>query len=818
MEASTPKFVSVLFPLALPGLYSYEVPEDLRSQIKFGIRVEVPLRNRLYAALVIEMHDALKLDYRVKNVVSIIDRESVITGEQYEFWKWIAKYYTCKLGEVMQVAMPSGLKLASETKLLIHPDYEIDANLLDDKEYLLAEALTMRGELSIQQVQDILQQKSVHPVIQSLLDKQVIHVKEELRQKYKVKKQTYVLLAPELLVDNELLELAFEAVKRSEKQTNVLLSMLSGGNGRTGIARPLLCRQTQVDSSVIQAMVKKEILLLEDRTISRIEEFDGKVKELPPLSDIQTRALNQMKVGFDAGKVNLVHGVTGSGKTRIYMELISEWLDTGKQVLYLIPEIALTTQITARLQAVFGDDLALYHSKLNQHERVELWNAVKKGKKLIVGARSAIFLPFVDLGSIIVDESHDISYKQHDPAPRYNARDMAIYYGAVHKIPVILGTATPSIESYAHALNRKYNLIELPERFGEAVLPEIQLVDLKKAHQSRSMEGPFSKELLLAINQSLDAGEQIILFQNRRGFAPILSCELCGWKAECINCDVSLTYHKHLHQMKCHYCAYQITLPEACPACGNEHIHVRGTGTQKIEVELQALFPNAKIQRLDYDAASSKEAHSEILEAFEHREIDILVGTQMVTKGLDFDHISLVGIIEADGLIHFPDFRAHERAYQILTQVAGRAGRKNKQGKVIIQCYDPLHPVIQDVIRQDYTSFYKKEIQERQQFYYPPFGRLIQISLKHRKADIIEEASMLFAFELKKELGKRVIGPSIPTISRIRNQYIRTILIKLENKMDVIDMSKREVLKLKEKFEQTDGFKSVRISIDVDPM
>lgn len=812
------KYVSVLFPLAMPGLYSYELPAEFQNEIKFGIRVEVPLRNRLYTALVIEMHMNLELDYKVKQVVSVIDKEPVITHDQYDFWRWTAKYYACKLGEVMQVALPSGLKLSSETKLILHPDFELDMEILSDKEYVLAEAISMKGELSIQQVQDIIQQKSVHPVIQGLLDKNVLYVKEELKRKYKSKKIVYVWMDQFLLKNNKRLEQAFESVQRSEKQTNVLLAMLSQGNAEKGIPRAVLCKKTQVDSSVINALVKKKILRLEERTISRIETFQGQTKELPVLSKEQETALTQIENGIKQNKVNLIHGVTGSGKTRIYMELIKEWIEEGKQVLYLIPEIALTTQITGRLQAVFGNDLAWYHSKLNQQERVELWNSVKAGKKLIIGARSSIFLPFSNLGAIIVDESHDLSYKQQDPAPRYNARDMAIYYGSVHRIPVILGTATPALESYSHAMNGKYNLVELPDRYGEAILPEIQLVDLKKAYHSKSMHGSFSSILLKAIQQSLDAGEQVILFQNRRGFAPILTCEICHWKAECVNCDVSLTYHKHLHSMRCHYCSYQIQLPKACPACGNEHIHVRGIGTQKIEDELNAHFEEANIRRLDYDSANTKDAHSDILEAFEHREIDILVGTQMVTKGLDFDHISLVGVIEADGLIHFPDFRAHERAYQILTQVSGRAGRKAKQGKVIIQCYEPMHPVIQDVIRQEFKSFYVKEAKERRQFHYPPFGRLIMVSLKHRRVEIIEEASMLFAYELKKKLGKRIIGPSIPSISRIRNLYIRTILIKLENKLEIIEMAKADLLSLKDVFNQTDGFKTVRISIDVDPM
>lgn len=818
MRADTINYISVLFPLALPGLYSYKVPDDLKDKIQFGVRVEVPLKNRLYAAIVIEMHEVLDLKYKARSVISVLDEVPIISHQQLKFWEWLSSYYACTMGEVMQVALPSGLKLSSETRLILHPDFKLDELELDDKEYLIVEALSIQKELTIDQVQGVVQQKSVHPILRRLLERTIILIQEELKSKYKPKKAIYIRLASNLEGNNEAMSAAFDAVKRSEKQTRVLLNLLSIGKSNEAIPRRLLMKDTETDSSVIKAMVKKGILESEERSVSRIKTFGEEKQELSPLSDIQVEAVKQIEQSVVDNKVSLLHGVTGSGKTRIYMELIQKWTENDGQVLMLIPEIALTTHIVARLQHVFGDDLGLYHSKISQHERVELWNAVMEGKKLIVGARSGLFLPFTNLKGIIIDESHDQSYKQHDPAPRYNARDAGIYLAKQLNIPILLGTATPSLESYTNGLSGKYEIISLMERHGEAVMPEITVVDLKKAYASKRMNGSLSQELCDAVQNSLDANEQVILFQNRRGYAPILKCDKCEWKAECINCDVSLTYHKHLDKMRCHHCSYQIMMPSFCPACGNEHIRVSGTGTQKIEDEIKTYFPAASIRRFDYDTANTKASHTEILEAFEHREIDILVGTQMVTKGLDFEHISLVGVIEADRLIHFPDFRSFERAYQLLTQVSGRAGRKKKQGKVIIQSFDPLHPIIQDVIKQDFRSFYHREIQERKNFYYPPYSRLIKITLKHRKSAVIEEVSMLFAMELRKHLEKRVIGPSLPAISRVRNLYIRDILIKMENKAEIIQQAKKLIHQLKEKVQHMDGFKSVRISLDVDPM
>lgn len=818
MGAKPINYISVLFPLALPGLYSYKVPDELKDQIQFGIRVEVPLKNRLYAAIVVEMHETLDLKYKARFAISVLDEVPIISPQQYKFWTWLSSYYACTMGEVMQVALPSGLKLSSETRLILHSAFKLDELELDDREYLIVEALAIQKELSIDQVQAVIQQKSVHPILRKLLQRGIILIQEELKRKYKPKKAVYIKLASNIEGNNEAMSAAFDAVKRSEKQTRVLLNLLSVGKSTEAIPRRLLIKNTDTDSSVIRAMIKKGILESEERSVSRIKSYGEETQDLSPLSEVQIQAVKHIEEGLSEGKVCLLHGVTGSGKTRIYMELIQKWTAEGGQVLLLIPEIALTTHIVARLQHVFGDDLGLYHSKISQHERVELWNAVKNGKILIVGARSGLFLPFENLKGIIIDESHDQSYKQHDPTPRYNARDAGIFLASQLKIPILLGTATPSLESYAHGISGKYKLIPLMERHGEAIMPEIRLVDLKKAYASKRMNGSLSQDLCDAIQVSLDANEQVILFQNRRGFAPILKCDKCDWKAECINCDVSLTYHKHLDKMRCHHCSYQILMPEFCPACGNEHIRVSGTGTQKIEDEIINIFPEASVRRFDYDTANTKASHSEILEAFEHREIDILVGTQMVTKGLDFEHISLVGVIEADRLIHFPDFRSYERAYQLLTQVSGRAGRKKKQGVVIIQSFEPEHPIIQDVIRQDYPHFFNREIQERKNFYYPPFSRLIKITLKHRKSAIVDEVSLLVAMELRKQLAKRVIGPSLPAISRVRNLYIRDILIKMENRGDIILQAKKLIHQLKEKVQHTDGFKSVRISLDVDPM
>jgi len=563
--------------------------------------------------------------------------------------------------------------------------------------------------------------------------------------------------------------------------------------------------------------VKRGVLEIYKKEISRLGKYEEDVIDSFPLSEQQIRAIDEVKTQFETQNVVLLQGVTGSGKTRVYIELIEQAIARGEQVLYLLPEITLTAQIIARLQKIFGDDISVYHSKFNNSERVEIWQSVLNGKAVVVGARSGMFLPYRNLSLIIVDEEHDASFKQIDPAPRYNARDMAVYMAHLHKAKVVLGTATPSIESYQNAIDGKYGLVEMKERFGGLELPKVKIVDLKQETRKKTIQSHFSSVLIGELKAALERGEQAILFQNRRGYAPTLNCQTCGWVSECINCDVSLTYHKYSNTLKCHYCGHHKKLAKTCPACGQQKLTIKGFGTEKIEDELQIILPDAKLARMDYDTVRTKNAHAEIINKFENKQIDILIGTQMVTKGLDFDNVGIVGVLSADHLLHFPDFRASERAFQLITQVSGRAGRKKKQGLVIIQAYDTEHPVLAEVFTNDFTNFFRREIMERKSFDYPPFRRLIQIQLSHKKIENVRFAADFFAKHLKSKLGKRVLGPTEPGISRVRSYYLRDIVIKLEKNKRVIDGTKNLILETVNLLHQQKGMSNIKVNIDVDP-
>ena len=578
-----------------------------------------------------------------------------------------------------------------------------------------------------------------------------------------------------------------------------------------------LYKKANVDGTVIKAIVKKGIFELKEREVSRVGGYEEDLVEANQLSEQQTEALAAIQQYHQESKVVLLHGVTGSGKTRVYMELMEQIVAQNRQVLYLLPEIALTTQIVERLQKVFGEKIAVYHSRLNNNERVDLWNEVLEGKSIILGARSALFLPFKDLGLVIVDEEHDPSFKQQEPNPRYNARDTAVFLAHLHKAQVVLGTATPSLESYFNTKGKKYALVNMPERFGGLELPETIIVDAKLGSQKQKPATIFTKKLIETLQQALEAGEQAILFQNRRGFSPTYRCVTCGWHSQCIHCDVSLTYHKYHNNLKCHYCGYQSKLPISCAACGSRELHLLGFGTEKVEDELKIFLPQAKVGRMDLDTVRSKNAHAKIINDFEEGRIEILIGTQMVTKGLDFDNVGVVGILSADQLLQFPDFRAAERAFQLMVQVSGRAGRRKKRGKVIIQTYNPSHPVIQEVLANDYTGFYGREIQERQSFVYPPFVRLIKISLKHKKPEVLNKATQVFSQHLKGQLGDWVIGPAIPYISRIRTYYLMDFLIKLEKDARKMKFAKDKIADAIHHMQQTEGYSGVRVSVDVDP-
>lgn len=814
------KFVSVILPLALPESYIYEVPTELSDKIIKGIRVEVALKNKLYSAIVYETFESLTLKYKTRPIISILDDEPIVTHTQMKMWEWMAKYYCCTMGEVMNIALPAGLKLESTTKVIFYGDLsDMDAKDLSDDEYLVAEAVAIQNELTIIQIQEILNKKTIFPVLRSLMDKGIILIREELIEKFKPKTVRYLTLNEEYRGSSEAMTQAFDLVARSENQTKLLLAFVQLSRNQI-FSLPLLevCQLAGVDSSIAKAVIKKEIFSEEKRVVSRLDSgIDDEISGDSPMSSLQEKTLSEVESSFQSNKPALLYGVTGSGKTRIYTELIQKEMDAGHQVLYLLPEIALTTHIVSRLKTVFGDKVLVYHSRMNNQERIEIWKAVMKGESLVIGARSALFLPFTQLGLIVVDEEHDPSFKQYDPSPRYNARDSSIMLSHLTGAQVVLGSATPSMESYLNAINGKYTLVSLTERYGNAILPEIELADLRDEVKDKAFKGTFSRKLLEGITAALEAKEQVILFRNRRGYSPVLVCQTCDWKAECPNCDVKLTKHKLFHELRCHYCGIKTKIPTKCPACGSSELVERGFGTEKIEEELKEYFPDAKIKRLDYDTARTKSSFESIIHDFEFKRIDILVGTQMVTKGLDFDNISLVGVLSADNLLRYPDLRAGERTFQLLTQVSGRAGRRQKQGKVIIQTYEPNHPVIIETLSHSYDQFFNRESQERKLFKYPPYYRMIQLQFFHKNPEIVSHTATVYTDNIRKILGDRVVGPAVPSIARVRNQYIYTVYVKIEKDVAIVQKVKNILIAERDRLKTIKACKSVRINIDVDP-
>jgi len=820
-------FVDVVLPLAVHNTFTYRVPYELNDTLKKGVRVVVPFgRAKLQTGIVNRIHEEIPKAYQAKYVESVLDDEPIITGSQYQLWQWISQYYMAPIGDVMNAALPSNFKLGSETKIVLHPEAEVNSELLTDREYQVFEALDIQGELTLKDISDILQIKTIQPVIKALIDKRVVITTEELNVKYTPKTQAFVTLTEDFQ-DQDNLEVLlndYSSSKRKAKQVDAVLTFLKLGGFKQNVSVPIakkVLEEHDVSASSLQTLEKDGVFEIQRMEVSRISGFDKIVVERKALSEAQQTALDEVKASFEEKDVALLHGVTGSGKTEMYVELIQEQIDAGKQVLFLIPEIALTTQLIDRLSNYFGDRIGVYHSRFNQNERIEIWNSMLKGDmsrfSIIVGARSAVFLPFKNLGLVIVDEEHESSFKQYDPSPRYNGRDVAIVLSSLHKAKVLLGSATPSFESYYNATEGKYGLIELHKRFGDVLMPEIMTANLKKEKRDKTMRAEFSSFLMEQIEKALLNKEQVILFQNRRGYNPIWACEVCGWTPECKNCDVSLTYHKHKNILSCHYCGYFIAPVGACPTCGSNRLNMIGFGTEKIEDELSILLPKARVQRLDLDTTRTKNSYQRILTDFDNREIDILVGTQMVTKGLDFDNVSLVGILDADAMLRRPDFRAFERSYQLMSQVAGRAGRKSKRGTVIVQTMDPDNWVIRHVIDHDFTGFYKNEIIERKNYAYPPFFKIIQFTIKHRKAEDLSAISAEFADELRKLFGDRILGPEFPPVQRIHNYYLKVVRLKLERNANQVKVKSR-VQELINTFFATPRNKSCRIQIDVDPM
>ncbi len=820
-------FVDVLLPLPLANNFTYRVPFKLNGDIAIGKRVVVQFgKKKLYSGIVIDIHKKIPAQGEVKYILNILDNFPIINAIQLKFWKWLSEYYMAYEGDVMNAALPNALKLASESKLLLNPDNEKSYDELNEKEYLIIQALELNQTITLTEASKLIDQKKIMPVVKTLIEKGYIIPEEDLRQRYKPKTESYIRLN-EAFKDNKKLEqLTQELEKRAFKQLELLLAYLQHSKyfspNPQEISKAKLLAQSGISASILSALEKKSVLEVYPKSQSRLEQFTStKSVDSIVLTSAQNTALQQINTAFETKDVSLLHGVTGSGKTEIYIKLIDKYIGEGKQILYLVPEIALTAQIINRLKSYFGDKLGFYHSRYGNNERVEVWQNLngktKDTYQLIIGARSAIFLPFSNLGLVIVDEEHDMSYKQFNPSPRYNARDAAMVLARMHKAICLLGSATPSLESYYKARQEKYGLISLNERYTKVSLPLIEVVDTVEATKKKEMKSHFSKHLIDNMAMALENKEQIILFQNRRGFSLRLVCESCQWTPECNYCDVTLTYHKHLGRLKCHYCGATKDVPTICPNCGSHKLSMKGFGTEKLEEELPIFFPKAKIKRMDLDTTRSKNSYTQIINDFQDKKIDILVGTQMVSKGLDFDNVSLVGVMNADNMLYYPDFRAFERSYQQLTQVGGRSGRKHKRGKVIIQTSQPYHAVIRDVIAHDYFSMYKSQMEERASFHYPPFYRIIRISLKHKDYHRLNPAADFFAKELRSKLGSRVLGPEYPMVSRIRNYYIKNVLVKFEVKASHIAV-KKIIIEAIHKMHEHKEYKSIFIQPDVDPM
>ncbi|HVA98029.1 MAG TPA: primosomal protein N' [Bacteroidia bacterium] len=821
-------FADVILPIAVPNLYTYRVPQEWNNSITEGQRVVVNFgKGKLYAALVRNIHQNAPQKYAAKYIEHILDETPIVTSVQFQWWEWMASYYMCTLGEVMNAALPAALKLGSETKIMLHPNNQTSKEILSEKEFLLIDALEIRTEISLIEAAEIVERKTVYPIIKSLIDKGFVIIQEEIKEKYKPKIEEYIRLSA-FAEEEENLKIKYsELEKKAFKQLEVLMAFIQLSKRYSGeteeVKKSKLMRVTEASTSVIQQLVKKNIFEIYSKEISRFEKKNFSNLSEKKLNDIQQTVFEKIKNIFTTKEVTLLHGVTSSGKTEVYIKLMQECIESGKQALYLLPEIALTAQIINRLQKHFGNNVSIYHSKLNDNERVEVWkNILQKNEnnvagKIIIGARSALFLPFHNLGLVIVDEEHDTSYKQYDPAPRYNARDSAIYLARIHGAKTLLGSATPSVETYYNAEQEKYGLVTITERFGGVEMPEIIVADIKEEKRKKIMKSHFSTILLEQIKTALANKEQAIVFHNRRGFAPVFECDTCGWIPHCIHCDVSLTYHKTAHNMRCHYCGYSLAPPTACEACGDTKLKMKGFGTEKIEEELSLYFPTARIMRMDLDTTRSKYAHQNIIRDFEDQRIDILVGTQMITKGLDFDNVSVVGILDADSMMNFPDFRSYERSFQMMAQVSGRAGRKSKRGKVIVQTYNPAHPVIQNVVRNDYASMYKEQILDRKTFFYPPFFRLLKITLKNKDADLLNYAADVLATELKQTINGKILGPEYPLVARIKNDYCKTILLKIEREKS-FNQTKQVLKKSFSRFYENSDFKHVKLVVDVDPI
>ncbi|MCE7063536.1 primosomal protein N' [Dyadobacter sp. CY343] len=824
-EEETTLFVDLILPVPVPSLFTYRVPRELSGLVKVGARVIVQFgKKRVITAVIAKIHSTPPPQYQAKYIMELLDEQPIVTNHQLELFKWVAEYYLCNIGEVLNVALPAGLKITSQSRIQLNPEFEYE-DLLTDQEAIVIEEIKKHQTLSYEEVERLLQKSNITSIIKSLVGKRAVILYEEVKERYKPKVVKKIRLKSAYL-SNEALNALAGSLEKNQKQQDILLKYLSfipvynnPDLNQKGLDKSVFGGDDSISASSLNTLIKKGVFEQFEIFISRFEEIPAGSTTAITLTETQTEAVAQIQEHFKQKEVVLLHGITGSGKTEVYIDLIRQVLESGSQVLFLLPEIALTTQIVVRLKKVFGDVMGIYHSKFSDNERVEVWKGILDGKfQFVVGVRSAIFLPFDNLGLIIVDEEHESSYKQHDPAPRYNARDVAVIMSYMHNGKTLLGSATPSLESYYHATSGRYGLVEMKQRFGNAALPTFELIDIKKEKKQKKMKNEFSSVLIEHLQHNLKHKEQTILFQNRRGYSPYMQCEECNWISECANCDVSLTYHMKVSELRCHYCGHKEEVPRTCPNCGSPKVKTIGFGTEKIEDEINLMFPEARVQRMDMDTTRAKNAYQQIIQDFEVGGIDILVGTQMVSKGLDFDNVSIVGIFDADRMINFPEFRATERAFQMLTQVSGRAGRRaDKPGKVLIQTANPGQKLLERVVLNDYTGMYESEIGEREKYNYPPFSRLIKVTVKHIDEATANRAAKVLAEKLAGNLGlSRVLGPQPPLVERVRNLFLFDILIKLEREKINFKAAKSFIQEKVIDILTDKTLKSIQVVIDVD--
>ncbi len=809
-------FAEVIIPVPLRQTFTYAIPSSLSADCEPGRRVMVPFgKTKLQTGLLYRLH-AESPSHPVKEIIAVYDDRPIITKEQLSFWEWMAEYYMCALGEIFKAALPAGLKLESETFLYLNPDAETSD--VEGRELQILSLISAENSCSLKKLCRVSDFNPL-PVVKRLIDRKIVLAEQSVQKKYSPKYAEYVSLSPDLKNKDAFEKASGQLPSRAFKQQELLLFLRNNVSG-SALTKKQLLEQSKTSLPVLKSLAEKGLVCIEKKEVSRLQTEDFPLEEEKNLTISQQQAQNEIVRSFEKKDVVLLHGVTASGKTEIYISLIKREIEKGNQVLYLLPEIALTTQITLRLRKIFGSRMGVYHSKFSDSERIETWRQLQAGKfSVILGVRSSIFLPFSKLSLVIVDEEHESSYKQYHPAPRYHARDAAIVLAHIFKAKVLLGTATPSFETYFNAKTGKYALVELLQRYKNVQLPKILVADTREARRKKQMKSFFSPQMLAAVGKAKENGEQIILFRNRRGFSPFAECVRCGYIPRCENCDVSLTYHKKSMRLKCHYCGYEEPARRQCKMCQTpEGIRAKGFGTQKIEDKIKEYFPSLRTGRMDRDTTSGKDAHARIIHDFRNQNIDILIGTQMLTKGLDFDHVSLVGIPDADSLLNFPDFRAFERAFQLMIQVSGRAGRRNKQGTVIIQTGDPSHPIIQYVIKHDYKGMFESRLLVRKQFDYPPFYRLIRLEIKHRQKNISRQAALFLTEELRKiSPSGRILGPEAPPVARIKLMYIHSILIKLPRQESAAQFKERVMNRI-DCLQAMEEYRYVQVTADVDPM